>query len=107
MRCPELTGGDPLCRQGQSLRHGEPIVTQDGSDQLIGEDLGPMRPHGDGSLPLCLTNQLMCLLWALGMLVRDGWQVGIKNHVCSHGLTIWFRWQNKIGRRSYFCSGGS
>jgi hypothetical protein len=66
-----------------------------------------MRPRGDGSLLSRHPDQLVRLLLALGMLVGDGWQFGIKNGVCSHGLTIWIRWPKKIGRRSYFRSGGS
>jgi hypothetical protein len=74
---PELTRRNALRRQGQPLRHRKPVVTQHGSDQLVGEDLGSMRPHGDGSPSARLANQLVCLFWSLGVLVRDRREFGL------------------------------
>ena len=62
-----------------------------------------MRSHGDRSLLSRHPEQLVRRLGTLGVLVGDVWRFG---RVCSHGLTIWFRWPKKIGRRSYFRRGG-
>jgi hypothetical protein len=83
---PQLAGGDALCRQGHALRHDEPVVTQDGADEVVGQHFGSVRAHGGRAALSRLPDQLVCLVGALGVFVGDGWQVGVENGVDGHGL---------------------
>jgi hypothetical protein len=43
-----------------------------------------VRAYGDRAALSRLPDQLVCVVWALGVFVGDGWQVGLANGVDSH-----------------------